>query len=98
MAPQFKGGVEGFWNWVGKNITYPEKSAENNEQGMVVVKFVIDEEGFVTEPQIVKSTGFPLLDREALRLVKTMPRWNAANINGIPCRCSMNIPIKFGLQ
>jgi len=98
MSPQFSGGYSALNNWIAKNLRYPEEAAENNSQGRAVIKFVIDEEGFVIEPQIVKSTGDRLLDNEALRVVKSMPRWKAANINGVPCRCYMNIPFTFGLQ
>jgi protein TonB len=91
IMPKFQGNV---MDWVSRNIRYPEEAAEKNIQGRVVVKFIIDEDGCISQPQIARSVH-PLLDAEAMRLVRTMPRWTPGYNKGNPCKVEYTLPVDF---
>ncbi len=96
--PSFKGkGLDGFRNWVMKNLQYPEIAAENGISGTVYVQFVVEPSGLVNKVIILRSVD-PSLDKEAIRVVKTSPKWTAGKQRGKPVRVAFTFPIKFVLQ
>lgn len=80
-----------------KNIKYPPKAEENGIQGRVIVTFVITKEGKMTKAKVKKSID-PLLDAEALRVVKTMHKWIPGRQNGKVVNVQFTIPVTFRLQ
>ncbi len=96
--PSFKGqGLLGFRNWVIKNLQYPEIAAENGISGTVYVQFVVEPTGLVNKVTIMRGVD-PALDKEAIRVVKTSPKWTAGKQRGKPVRVAFTFPIKFVLQ
>lgn len=88
VMPQFPGNI---MTWIIENVKCPKDASEN---GMVIVKFVIDHEGNVKNPQIVRSIS-TALDAEALRVVNSMPKWTPGTNGGKPVNVSYTIPIRF---
>ena len=83
--------------WLSSHLQYPAVAAENGIQGRVIVKFVVDRDGSVSQAQVVRGVD-PSLDREALRVVNSMPKWNPGMNNGEYVNVWFTIPITFGLQ
>lgn len=94
QMPSFKGNVN---QWISANLTYPETAAVNGIQGRVIVNFIVEADGSVSNPEIWRSVS-PELDREAINLVKRMPKWNPGMSNGKPARVRFTLPITFKLQ
>lgn len=94
--PQFPGGAVELMKWLTKNLHYPPAAQRARAQGKVVVQFVINKEGAMTDLKIVKSLR-PDCDREALRVMHLMPRWKPGVHNDKPCRTMVRIPIVFKL-
>lgn len=92
--PEFPGGVVELMKWLNQNLKYPDAARRNNIQGRVVVAFVINRDGSVSGAH-VSTAVHPLLDREALRVVRLMPRWKPGEERGKPCRTMFVIPINF---
>ena len=95
--PEFPGGKGALNAFIRNTIKYPQAAKENGIQGTVYVRFTIEKNGEVTNPEIVRGVS-PELDREAMRMVKKMPRWKAGTMNGTPVRIEMTQPIRFVLQ
>lgn len=96
--PDFKGkGLNGFRNWVMKNLKYPEIAAENGISGTVYVTFVVEPTGLVNKVTIVRGVD-PALNKEAVRVVKTSPKWTPGKQRGKAVRVAFTFPIKFVLQ
>lgn len=96
QLPEFPGGIVEFMKWLTRNLHYPPQAQQQKIQGKVVVSFIINKDGSISSPRIVRSVD-PLLDREAMRVVKMMPRWKAGLEDGKPCRTMFAIPINFQL-
>jgi protein TonB len=94
--PEFEGGDEARLNFLIKHIKYPKKARKNNIMGMVYLTFMVSKDGAVEEVEIIQGVH-PLLDAEALRVVKSMPSWKPGSIDGESIRISCNMPIKFTL-
>ena len=92
--PNFPGNVQ---QWISKNIKYPMIAQENNIQGRVFVQFVIERDGSVTDVKVARSVD-PSLDKEAIRVVKAMPKWTPGKQRNKPVRVSYTVPINFQLQ
>ena len=82
---------------LNQNVRYPEEAFLANEQGRVIVKFIVEADGTIGDAQLVHGVS-PSLDQEALRVVKTMPKWTPAKVNGKPVASWFNLPITFKLQ
>lgn len=93
--PRFPGG--NVQKWIAKNIKYPMIAQENNIQGKVFVQFVIEKDGSVSDVKVARSVD-PSLDKEAIRVVKMMPKWTPGKQRGKPVRVSYTVPINFQLQ
>ena len=96
QLPEFPGGIVQFMKWLTRNLRYPPIAQSQRMQGKVVVSFIINKDGSIASPTIVQSVD-PVLDREALRGVKMMPRWKPGLQNGKPCRTMFAIPVNFQL-
>ena len=96
QLPEFPGGIVQFMKWLTRNLRYPPIAQSQRIQGKVVVSFIINKDGSIASPTIVQSVA-PVLDREALRVVKMMPRWKPGLQNGKPCRTMFAIPVNFQL-
>lgn len=94
---EFPGGQAALMKWLGNNIRYPEAAAQNDIQGRVIVKFVVEKDGSIGDAVIVKGVDKDL-DREALRVVKKMPKWQPGKNNGVPVRSYFNLPVMFKIQ
>jgi|GEM_PF-305404 len=95
--PEFPGGVQGLLNYMRETIMYPPQARKDSIQGRVLVTFVINKDGSIVEPEVVKS-AHPLLDEEALRMVEKMPAWKPGEQNGKPVRVKYTIPVNFRLN
>ena len=96
-AAEFPGGMPACLQFLYKNIKYPTIAQENGTQGQVVLQFVVERDGSITDIRVVKSVD-PYLDKEALRVVKTMPKWKPGKQRGKPVRCRFTLPVRFRLQ
>lgn len=94
--PEFPGGKQKLFEYLMENTHYPEIAEKNGVQGRVVVTFMVEEDGSIGETKIAKSVD-PSLDEEAVRVVKSMPKWKPAILNDKPIRTKYTIPITFRL-
>lgn len=94
--PEFPGGEAALLQWVAKNTQYPPIAKDMGIKGKVFVQFIIDKEGKVTNVEIIRGVD-PSLDKEALRVVKSMPAWKPGKQRGKPVKVSFQIPINFTL-
>ena len=94
---EFPGGAAAMMKWLSNNIRYPESAQQNGISGRVVVKFVVEKDGSIGQPSIVKGVDRDL-DQEALRVVKRMPKWQPGKNNGQPVRSYFNLPVTFRLH
>ncbi len=94
---EFPGGQGALMKWLSNNVRYPESAQQNDIQGRVIVKFVVEKDGSIGKAEILKGVDKDL-DREALRVVKKMPRWQPGKNNGVAVRSYFNLPVVFRLQ
>lgn len=97
QMPMYPGGEAALMGYLRDNIKYPTVAAENGVQGRVVVGFVVERDGSITDVNILRGVD-PSLDREAMRVVKSMPRWNPGKQNGSAVRVKYQVPVSFRLQ
>lgn len=97
QAAEFPGGQGALMKWLSNNIRYPESAQQNDIQGRVIVKFVVEKDGSIGAATILKGVDKDL-DREALRVVKRMPKWQPGKNNGVAVRSYFNLPVTFKLQ
>lgn len=95
--PEFPGGKQRLLNWMKENIQYPVEAQKEGIQGRVIITFVINKSGKAVEPLIIQSVD-PLLDKEAIRLINSMPKWKAGEEKGEPVRVKFTMPINFRLS
>jgi periplasmic protein TonB len=95
--PEFPGGELALRQFIANSVKYPVIAQENGIQGRVYVTFVVDADGSVSEPRIARGVD-PSLDKEALRVVSSLPKWKPGKQRGKPVRVSYTVPINFQLQ
>ena len=95
--PEFPGGNAALMQFLSKNIKYPTIAQENGTQGRVIVQFVVNRDGSVVDPVVVRSVD-PYLDKEALRVIGQMPKWKAGMQRGKAVRVKYTVPVMFRLQ
>ena len=95
--PSFPGGQGALMSFLNSNIKYPVVAQENGVQGRVIVGFVVERDGSITDVKVMRSVD-PSLDREAQRVVKAMPRWKPGKQNGSAVRVKYTVPVVFRLQ
>lgn len=97
QMPSFPGGNSALMEYLHNNVKYPVVAQENGVQGRVVVSFVVEKDGSITDVRVVRSVD-PSLDREASRVVSSMPKWIPGKQNGSAVRVKYNVPVSFRLQ
>lgn len=98
-SPEFPGGMDQLFLYMKKNLKYPESAKELGTQGTVFIEFVVRKSGEIDNIKLLRGIqGGQELDKEAIRLVKNMPKWNSGAMNGIPVSTMMRLPIKFKLD
>jgi len=95
--PSFPGGNGALMSYLASNIKYPVVAQENGVQGRVIVSFVVERDGSISDVKVARSVD-PSLDREAQRVVKSMPRWSPGKQNGSTVRVKYTVPVVFRLQ
>lgn len=97
QMPSFPGGISGLRTYLNQNIRYPAEAQENCVQGRVVVSFVVGKDGHISDVTVVRSVE-PSLDKEAIRVVRNMPRWTPGKQGGEPVRVRFTVPVSFRLN
>lgn len=92
--PEYPGGIVEFMKWLTANLRYPEQARKNRIEGKVVVSFIVNKDGTIASPKIQQSAD-PLLDKEALRVIRMMPKWKPGMMDAKPCRTMFAIPVAF---
>ena len=95
--PHFPGGAAALQAFLSSNTKYPVVAQENGVQGRVIVSFVVERDGSITDVRVVRSVD-PSLDREASRVVRSMPRWSPGKQNGSAVRVKYTVPVVFRMQ
>ena len=98
QMPEFPGGMGNLMIYLGENIKYPSKAKENQWEGRTICQFVVEKDGSISNAEIVKSSGYQLLDVEAMRVILNMPNWTAGIQNGDSVRVKFTIPVTFKLR
>ena len=94
QLPEYPGGMSAFIQWLTKNLRYPPTALSQKRQGRVVVSFIVNSDGTISDEKVATSAD-RLLDAEAMRVIRMMPRWKPGINNGKPCRTMVAIPIVF---
>jgi TonB family protein len=95
--PSFPDGVEAMYAYIGKNLKYPKEAKENGIQGRVVVQFIVNEDGSISNVKVLKDIGGGC-GEEAARVVKAMPNWKPGTQRGKAVKVRYNLPFKFELD
>ena len=95
--PEFPGGELALRKYIAENVRYPEMAKENDIQGTVYVRFVVDTDGSVKNVEVIRGVD-QLLDKEAIRVVQSLPKWKPGKQRGKAVKVSHSVPIKFALQ
>lgn len=95
--PEFSGGMKALMGFIDNNIQYPAEARKKGMQGRVVVQFIVDEDGCIIEPNIVRSVE-PSLDEEALRIIKMLPTWKPGTLHGKAVKVKYAVPVAFKLK
>ena len=95
--PSFPGGNGALMSYLNGNTKYPVVAQENGVQGKVIISFVVERDGSISDVRVARSVD-PSLDREAQRVVKSMPRWTPGKQNGQTVRVKYTVPVVFRLQ
>jgi len=95
--PEFPGGVEALYKFVQQNIKYPQLAKENNITGRVFVQFVVEKDGSVSNVRAARDIGGGC-GAEAVRVVKSMPKWTPGKQRGKAVRAAYTLPVNFNLQ
>ena len=95
--PEFPGGEAALRRFIANSIKYPQIAQENGIQGRVYVQFVVDRDGSITNASVARGVD-PSLDKEALRVVNSLPKWKPGMQRGKPVKVSYTVPINFVLQ
>ncbi len=96
--PEFPGGQQALFKYLSENVKYPVIAQENGIQGRVICQFVVNKDGNIVDVEVVRSGGDPSLDKEALRVVKSMPKWKPGKQRGKAVRVKYTVPVNFRLQ
>lgn len=97
VMPQFPGGQIAMLKYIMENMKYPEQAMKEGIQGRVAVRFIVEKDGSISDVKPILSVH-PLLNKEAVRVVKSMPKWTPGKHNGKPVRVRFNLPVMFKLN
>ncbi|MDD3077711.1 MAG: energy transducer TonB [Paludibacter sp.] len=95
--PSFPGGDAALFKYLNDNVKYPVIAQENGIQGRVICQFVVNKDGSIVDVEVVRSVD-PSLDKEAIRVIKSMPKWSPGQQRGKPVRVKYTLPVNFRLQ
>lgn len=84
--------------FLSNNVKYPPIAQENGIQGRTIVQFVVNKDGSIGDIEVVRSSGYSVFDREAIRVVLSMPRWKPGTQRGKPIRVKYTLPVNFKLK
>ena len=96
--PEFPGGQQALFKYLSENVKYPVIAQENGIQGRVICQFVVNKDGPIVEVEVVRSGGDASLDKEAVRVIKSMPKWKPGKQRGKAVRVKYTVPVNFRLQ
>ena len=97
VMPQYPGGPIAMLKYIMENIKYPEQAMKEGIQGRVAVRFIVEKDGSISDVKPILSVH-PLLNKEAVRVVESMPKWTPGKQNGKPVRVRFNVPVMFKLN
>ena len=95
--PSFPGGQDALFDFIEKNIKYPKVAEDNGIQGRVILTFIVKKDGSLSDVRVAKSVD-PSLDKEAVRIIKSMPKWNPGIHRGRYVNVKFTVPVTFRLQ
>lgn len=96
--PEFPGGQAALFKYLSENVKYPVIAQENGIQGRVICQFVVNKDGSIVDVEVVRSGGDASLDKEAVRVIKSMPKWTPGKQRGKAVRVKYTVPVNFKLQ
>lgn len=96
--PEFPGGQAALFKFLSENVKYPVIAQENGIQGRVICQFVVNKDGSIVDVEVVRTGGDASLDKEAVRVIKSMPKWHPGQQRGKPVRVKYTVPVNFKLQ
>ena len=97
VMPQYPGGQIAMMKYIMENMKYPKQAMKEGIQGRVAVSFIVEKDGSISDVKPILSVH-PLLNKEAVRVVKSMPKWTPGKQNGKPVRVRFNVPVMFKLN
>lgn len=97
QMPEFPGGRQALFDFISTNVVYPTVARENGIEGKAIVQFVVEIDGSITHIQVVRTAGDPSLDKEAIRVVRAMPKWLPGKHRGKTLRVKYTVPFNFRL-
>lgn len=95
VEAEFPGGPEAMKDYIRNNVVYPKKSLKKGDQGRVYVVFIVERDGSISAVEVMRGGLTKELNREAMRLVREMPTWTPAEVNGKTVRARCRLPITF---
>ena len=96
--PEFPGGLEELFYFLSQEVKYPEVCQKAGVEGRVICQFVVNKDGKITDVEVVRSGGHYALDKEAVRVMKAMPKWKPGTMRGKPVRVKYTVPVNFKLR
>lgn len=96
--PEFPGGQAALFKYLSENVKYPVIAQENGIQGRAICQFVVNRDGSIVDVEVVRSAGDASLDKEAVRVLKSMPKWKPGKQRGKAVRVKYTVPVNFKLQ
>ena len=97
VMPEYPGGMQALFEYMQNNIKYPVEAQKQKIEGRVIVAFIIEKDGSITDIHPLKAVH-PLLDKEAVRMVSNMPKWKPGEVKGKTVRVSFALQVNFKLQ
>ena len=97
QMPEFPGGRQALFDFISTNVVYPTVARENGIEGKAIVQFVVEKDGSITHIEVVRTAGDPSLDKEAIRVVRAMPKWLPGKHRGKLLRVKYTVPFHFRL-
>lgn len=97
-VPEFPGGQKALFEYLSNNVHYPEQAVRDSIEGRVICQFLVHADGSITDIEVVRSGGHPLLDEEAVRVISEMPKWVWKHDPGDSAPMKYTLPISFKLH
>ena len=94
QMPSFPGGTVQLMKWLAEHLQYPAGALKTGVQGRVIIRFIVERDGSITDANVVRSVD-SLLDKEAVRVVSNMPKWIPGKQHGVPVRVEYHVPVTF---